>query len=136
MIVREAAAADAEALSGLLAELGYTATPAEVTARLDGLLQPMLVAETDGRVIGCLTWHVTPVVHRTGPVGRITMMVVAETHRGQGVGKALVAAAEARTRALGCIMVEVSSNLRRGDAHAFYEHLGYDRTSYRFAKTF
>ncbi len=61
-------------------------------------------------------------------------MVVAEQARGQGVGSALVAEAEARLKAAGCGLIEVTSNAKRLRAHAFYERLGYDRTSHRFAK--
>ena len=62
------------------------------------------------------------------------MLVVSEAMRGQGVGKALMGAVEARCAALGCVLVEVTSNMRREDAHRFYEGLGYERTSFRFAK--
>lgn len=133
MIVREAGPADAEAISALLLQLGYQTSPAEVTARLSALPQPVLVADKDG-VVGCLTWHVTPSLHRPGPVGRITAMVVDEAGRGLGIGRALVEAVEARMRGMGCALVEVASNMRRKDAHAFYERLGYDRSSYKFAK--
>lgn len=134
MIVREAGPADAPALAGLVSGLGYPATADQIAARLPTLLQPVLVVDHGG-VVACMTWHVTPALHRAGPVGRITMLVVDEAHRGQGIGKALVQAVEQRTRALGCVMVEVSSNMRRAEAHAFYEALGFERTSYRFAKT-
>jgi GNAT superfamily N-acetyltransferase len=136
MIVREAGPSDAAALADLVSRLGYPATAGEIAARLPGMLHPVLVAEREGEVVACMTWHVTPALHRAGPVGRITMLVVAEDRRGQGVGKALVEAVEQRTRDLGCVMVEVSSNMRRADAHAFYERLGFERTSYRFAKVF
>jgi GNAT superfamily N-acetyltransferase len=63
------------------------------------------------------------------------MLVVAESERGGGVGTLLVAAAEERLRALGCGLIEVTSNMKRMRAHAFYERLGFERTSYRFGKT-
>jgi ribosomal protein S18 acetylase RimI-like enzyme len=75
------------------------------------------------------------VLHRPRPVGRISMFVVDERLRGRGIGAAMLAEAESRLAALGCGIVEVTSNMRRDRAHSFYERLGYERTSYRFAKT-
>ena len=95
--------------------------------------QHVLVADRGG-VIGVLTTATMQVLHRPRPVGRISMMVVAEAARSGGVGAALVAEAEARLKAEGCGLVEVTSNAKRLRAHAFYERLGYERTSYRFAK--
>ena len=134
--IRDARPGDAEAIAALLDQLGYEVTAADARKRLAALRkvgQPPLVADRGG-VIGCLTWHVTPVIHRPRPVGRITMLVVAEAERGAGIGAALVEAAEARLRDEGCGLVEVTSNVKRMRAHAFYERLGYERTSYRFAK--
>ena len=85
-------------------------------------------------MIGILTWHVTPVLHRPKPVGRITMMAVAKDERRRGVGRARVEAACERLGAKGCGLVEVTSNADLTGAHAFYRKLGFERTSYRFAK--
>jgi GNAT superfamily N-acetyltransferase len=97
-------------------------------------IEPVLVADRGKQVIGCVSWHVTPVIHRPRPVGRITMLVVGEAERGEGIGTALVEAVEARLRKAGCGLVEVTSNMKRMRAHAFYETLGYERSSYRFFK--
>jgi ribosomal protein S18 acetylase RimI-like enzyme len=135
--IREARPKDAEAITPLIVALGYEITPAEAKQRLAALKkagEPALVAER-GEVAGILTWHVTPVLHRPRSVGRITMLTVAERLRGQGIGAALVAEAEKRLAAKGCGLIEVTSNTRRLRAHAFYERLGYERTSHRFAKT-
>jgi ribosomal protein S18 acetylase RimI-like enzyme len=134
LAVRPARPADAAAIAGLVAGLGFPATAGEIAARLPGLKkEPPLVAE-QGEVIGILTWHVTPVLHRSEPVGRITMMAVAKEERRRGVGRALVDAAVERLRAKGCGLVEVTSNADLSGAHSFYRKLGFERTSYRFAK--
>ena len=134
LAVRAARPVDAAAIAALLAKTRFKATEAVVAARLPGLKkEPPLVA-TRGAVIGFLSWHVTPVLHRPKPVGRITMLEVAEDERGRGVGRALVDAACERLRAKGCGLVEVTSNADLSGAHAFYRKLGFERTSYRFAK--
>jgi ribosomal protein S18 acetylase RimI-like enzyme len=130
--VRSARPGDSEAIAKLIVSLGYEVTAAEVKSRL--AKAPAIVAEKDG-IVGVLTMAITAVLHRPKPVGRISMMVVAEEARGGGIGAALVAEAEKRLAAKGCGMVEVTSNVKRLRAHAFYEKLGYERTSYRFAKT-
>jgi ribosomal protein S18 acetylase RimI-like enzyme len=62
------------------------------------------------------------------------MMVVSEKARGGGIGTALVEAAADRLKRQGCGLLEVTSNIKRLRAHGFYERLGFERTSYRFAK--
>ena len=136
-MIRAAEPRDSEALARLIGQLGYRVTPAEAAERL-GLMEAegrlVLVADLDGEVIGCLSTSVMRVLHRPAPVGRISMMVVDEAHRGRGIGAALVRAAEDALAAQGCYMVEVTSHVRRTEAHRFYERLGYERTSVRLAK--
>lgn len=134
--VRPARPADCEAIAGLVSSLGFEATPDDIAGRLDALRKAReapLVAE-QGEVIGVLAWHVTPVLHRPKPVGRITMMVVAEGERRRGIGRALVEAACGEMRRKGCGLIEVTSNVDLSGAHGFYRRLGFERTSYRFAK--
>jgi ribosomal protein S18 acetylase RimI-like enzyme len=134
--VRPARPADSEAIAALVAGLGFEAAPGDISRRLTALKKAReapLVAE-QGAVIGVLTWHVTPVLHRPKPVGRITMMAVEEGERRSGVGRALVEAACDRLLARGCGLVEVTSNVELSGAHGFYRRLGFERTSYRFAK--
>ena len=132
--IRAARTGDVPTLVNLIRDLGYEVDEHGVRARLGELAsqgRPTLIAETD-RIVGCITLGITPVLHRPRPVGRITMLVVAEDMRGQGLGRLLVEAGEHYLREAGCGLIEVTSNLRRADAHAFYERLGYERTSYRF----
>lgn len=136
-LIRAARASDAAALSRLIAQLDYQADEREVGERLAAMEaegRVVLLAEQDGEVIGCLSTSVMRVLHRPAPVGRISMMVVDEGHRGRGIGAALVRAAEAALAGQGCYMVEVTSHMRRTQAHRFYEKLGYAKTSVRLAR--
>ncbi|MGX7896417.1 GNAT family N-acetyltransferase [Tsuneonella sp. HG222] len=135
--LRPARQEDCAALSRLIAQLGYDAELGDVAVRLAAMEaegRVVLVAEIDGRVVGCLSTSVMQVLHRPAPVGRISMMVVDEALRGQGIGARLVAAAERHLLAQGCRIVEVTSHVSRERAHAFYEALGYEKTSVRLAR--
>jgi GNAT superfamily N-acetyltransferase len=131
--IRLATANDAPALERLIGQLGYEENAGDIAQRLAAMEGAVLVAEMEGRVAGCLSTSTMQVLHRPKPVGRISMMVVEEGLRGQGIGAALVHAAEDWLKQQGCGLVEVTSNLKRTEAHGFYEKLGYERTSLRFA---
>ena len=136
LTVRSAVPSDSAAVAALVASLGFEAAPADIAPRLAALKKARecpLIAE-QGEVIGVLAWHVTPVLHRPKPVGRITMMIVADGERRRGVGRALVEAACGQMRSRGCGLIEVTSNVDLSGAHGFYRKLGFERTSYRFAK--
>ena len=135
--VREATEADVPIMQTLIGELGYIVDIATLHTRFRAFSaagERALVAERDGRVIGLATLHITPVLHRAGAVGRVTAMVVTELARGTGVGAALMAQAEEQLTAAGCVLLEVTSNRARTEAHTFYEGLGYVATSFRFGK--
>ena len=138
LIIREPQPTDGPSLAGLLERLGYPAAPDEIAARLARLRDAgdeAFVAELSGAVVGLVTLHVTQVLHRPAPVGRITGLVVAERASRKGIGKALVEMAEVRLASRGCGFVEVTSGLDRRDAHRFYEGLGYRNDDLRFFKT-
>ncbi|HEV2291905.1 MAG TPA: GNAT family N-acetyltransferase, partial [Gemmatimonadales bacterium] len=81
-----------------------------------------------------MTLHLTPELHRARPIGRVTALVVDESVRGSGVGAEMMEEAERILREDGAGLLELTSNMRRVDAHRFYERLGYQKTSFRFAK--
>ena len=137
-VIRRATAFDAPELARLLTVLGHPTSAEDVAARWEDRAaqgnNALVAADVHDRLLGAATLHRTMVLHRPAPVGRITALVVDDGLRGQGIGRALVSAAEEVLERAGCGMLEITSNVRRVEAHAFYERLGYERTSVRLAK--
>jgi GNAT superfamily N-acetyltransferase len=55
--------------------------------------------------------------------------------RSQGIGARMMAFAEEAARAGGARTMELTSNKRRGDAHRFYERLGFSKSHEGFKKS-
>jgi len=78
-----------------------------------------LVAEADGRVVG------TVMAGYEGHRGWLNYVGVDPSRRREGIGRALVAAAERRLRELGCPKVNLQVRALNAEVVAFYEALGY-----------
>ena len=136
--IREAKPGDVPRLVELIHELGHEIDETAVRKNLRALAksgETPLVATLDKAIVGMCGIGRRIVIHRPAPLGRITALIVAKEAQGHGIGRMLVEAAEDWFRKGGCKLVEVTSNDRRTAAHAFYRHVGYERTSMRFAKT-
>ena len=136
MPIRPAEPRDAEAVAGLLGELGHPATRAAVLDRLQALdrRDPVFVLDEEGTVIGLIALQVGPQLHRALPVARITALVVTDARRGRDQGLVLVQHAIGLARDRGCGLIELTSRLEREAAHGFYEAAGFTRTAHRFSR--
>ncbi|MFL9927223.1 GNAT family N-acetyltransferase [Herbaspirillum lusitanum] len=135
---RQAVPADHAEIAGLLCQLGYKIDAAQVLAKLNAMqgssADLVLLASKEDKIIGCISLHVLAMFHRTGSLGRITSLVADREHRGQGIGKALMAAAHQWFIDNECVKLEVTSADQRLDAHRFYESLGFERDGQRFSR--
>jgi N-acetylglutamate synthase-like GNAT family acetyltransferase len=131
--IRPAQTSDAPQVAILLGELGYPAGRGEVIARLGYWLQDsqsrLLVAEVNGNVSGVAAMHAIPLLERTGRRARLVALVVGQSVRAQGVGRALMKAVEDAARDLGCRDLEITSARNRTVAQRFYADLGYHDVS-------
>lgn len=136
--IRDATIADAGAVASLLMQLGYPSTGDEVAARLLRLRDfgsaMIRVAEFGGQPVGVITCHVFPSIHAPTPIAWLTTLVVSQEFAGRGIGRALTDSAEDWARSCGASRIAVTSANHRDGAHAFYEHIGYERTGVRLAK--
>lgn len=130
MLIRNAREADLGALCELCDQLGYPGTAESIGANLRGILgdaeRALLLAEENGAVIAFADVSTCRrLVH--APIAELDSLAVMDTARGRGVGKAVLAAAEAWARGRGLRGVALSSRVTRNDAHRFYEREGYKR---------
>jgi GNAT superfamily N-acetyltransferase len=145
--IREARADDLEAIVRLHEEdaLGthgdawipenrdaYEAAFAAIAGSRDNILY---VAEWGRRVVG--TFQLTFIPNLTGRGAlrvKIESVKVKADLRSRGIGARMMAFAEAQARSRGARLLELSSNKTRGDAHRFYERLGFARSHEGFKK--
>ena len=135
--IRPAGPEDADPIATLLTELGYPATAAEIPGRLAAVLDApgrTFVAEDGGEVLGVGSVTRLSLLHRAEPAALLSALVVRPDHRGQGVGRLLVQAAERHAADWGCRTLELTSRDERLAAHRFYRGLGFESGSRKFVR--
>jgi GNAT superfamily N-acetyltransferase len=137
LTIRDARAGDAGAIATLLDQLGYETDAAAVSPRLERLVivgDRVVVAELADEVVGLAHLHASPTIEHERPAAKIGALVVHESHRGQGIGRALVEAMETEARARRCVLLFLTTATPREDAHEFYRRVGLEETGKRFTK--
>ncbi|MGQ8872956.1 GNAT family N-acetyltransferase [Paenibacillus sp. TSA_86.1] len=140
LMIRECELRDAEAVTGLMREVSYPTTTNVMKERIEGLESNpnacMLVAEVDEQIIGviglqCVQSHAYP-----EPAAQITSLIVGQEHRGSGIGRRLMARAEAWGKKQGGKQLFVTGANREvtSTTYSFYEHIGFQKRGYRFSK--
>jgi len=77
-------------------------------------------------VVGCLQFMILPHLSHTGtPRAQVESVRVASSHRGGGIGTALLRAAIERAREAGCGTMQLTSHASRSEAARFYQQLGF-----------
>ncbi len=138
VVIRPIEPRDAQGVSSLVQQLGYTRTVQEIQewiAAASPSLQTAFVACLDGAVAG---WIEVSIERRlqSAPFCLIGGLVVAEGRRGKGIGRELCRVAEEWGWQHGAGRVRVTSRSTRLDAHRFYTRDGYQvvKTSLVFEK--
>lgn len=132
---REATRADVPAVVALLADdaLGAAREGADMAAYLaafDAMQaeggNALIVGEEAGRIVAtCQLTFISGLSLRAGRRAQVESVRVAADRRGSGIGAAMMAEVEARARAAGCRLIQLTSNATRDRARRFYERLGF-----------
>lgn len=137
--LRPATTEDVDAVYGLIcelkqAELDRSAFHAGFAANLLDHNMRYQLAEQEGHIVGMIGLHMQFHLHHANWIGEIQELVVMPQARGLKVGSQLLAWAEAFARQAGAEMTELSTSVKRLDAHRFYLREGYTQSHFRFTK--
>jgi GNAT superfamily N-acetyltransferase len=139
VVLRRATAGDVEAIAAMLADdpLGAAReTPGDLTPYLTAFehidadpTEELIVAERGGVVVGTLQLSYLRGMSRRGAMrAQIEGVRVAANARGDGLGGELIRWAVERAREHGCVLVQLTTDKTRTDAHRFYDRLGFTAT--------
>jgi GNAT superfamily N-acetyltransferase len=91
------------------------------------------VAEIDNRIIGTFALAIMDnLAHMGSKSGLIEDVVVLQSLQGKGIGKQMMQFAIETCKEKLCYKVCLSSNLKRQNAHIFYEKIGFKKHGYSF----
>ena len=128
-VVRPVRAGDAQTVAALCNQLGYPTTPDFVSSGLSELMPDpdhvVLVACREGtdQVVGFIHGYRRRTLLRA-PHVEIAALVVAEGYRGRGAGAQLLGAVEQWSAHRGLAEIMLRANVKRLEAHRFYERQG------------
>ncbi len=126
--IREAKMDDGPALTRLSNQLGYPIDLANIEKNIDAIQKEkegiVLVADSHETVAGWI-YVSRKISLESGWIWEIYGMVVDEAYRNKGIGHQLLQAAIAWCRKKGAKSLRVRSNIKRKDAHRFYEEQGF-----------
>jgi GNAT superfamily N-acetyltransferase len=139
--IRPAIAADADALAALMAEMDDAPTESLDDVRMRAVLADMahypnfcawLVLERGVPVASFSLLIFSSPSHQGTHQALLDAVVVTRARRGAGIGEAMIERALAIATEAGCYKMMLSSNLKRIDAHRFYERIGFSQHGISF----
>jgi PhnO protein len=96
----------------------------------------LAAVNAEQEIIGFISAHLQLLLHHCGRVAEIQELFVDPAYRNVKIGSALLNEIEKLLQGEGCIQVEVTANIKRNTAHAFYMHAGFVETHKKFVKHF
>jgi len=128
IIIREMTAEDAESVNTLSKQLGYPLSIEQTLQNIERVLSSKdhtaFVAEYENRIVGWIG-AAQAIMIEVMPHCEINGLVIHEHHRGMGIGKLLIDKVKQWAKEKGNDKIGLHCNVKRTEAHLFYEHLGF-----------
>ena len=119
---------DASAVNLLSRQLGYPLSIQQTLQNIQAVLKSKdhtaFVAETENRIVGWIGASQS-IMLEVMPHCEINGLVTDENYRGKGVGKLLIGKVKEWAKEKGNEILSLHCNVKRTEAHLFYEHLGF-----------
>jgi GNAT superfamily N-acetyltransferase len=126
--VREMNAGDTQAVNLLSQQLGYPLSIQQTLQNINAVVKSKdhtaFVAVIENRIAGWIG-AAQAIMIEVMPHCEINGLVIDENYRGKGIGKLLVEKVKHWARAKGNDRLTLHCNIKRTEAHLFYEHLGF-----------
>jgi PhnO protein len=136
--IRKAVESDAVTVKSLLEELEnrefdqavFDQIFVEYLTSSRTLVQVAVLQELE--IVGFISCKGQSLLHHEGLVFEIQEMIVTAAHQGEGLGRKMVDVIREEVKSLGAKSLEVTSNKRRKEAHAFYQSVGFKNSHEKF----
>ena len=97
----------------------------------------LYIAKYNDEIIGSFALLIMDnLAHFGSPSAIVEDVVVSENHQNKGVGKIMMEFAMEKAKSKGCYKMVLSSNVKRENAHRFYENLGFEKHGFSFVVEF
>ncbi len=136
--IRRAQQGDSAAVKALIDELEnriserhtFSAIYEEYLHAPDTLMY--VIEQAQAGVVAFISCKGQRLLHHEGLVFEIQEMIVNQAHRGHGYGRILFNKIREEVQLRGAKSLEVTSNKRRKEAHAFYQSMGFQNSHEKF----
>lgn len=142
ILIREYHSNDLEALTELMADLGYPTDIKSMEIRMKSIESHSdyftFVATLEDQVVGMIGVRFVHYYEEDGATTQISTLVTKENYQCQGIGKELVRFVESWAKEKGSNSLCLTSGIKpeRMQAHEFYKRMGFHINGYRFVKKF
>jgi PhnO protein len=136
--IRQAVESDATAVKCLLEELENREFDQAVfwSIYMEYLRVPLtlmkVAVSSETEIVGLITCKGQSLLHHEGMVFEIQELIVTAAHQGNGIGRKLIEALRPELLHHAAISLEVTTNKRRKEAHAFYQSVGFLNSHEKF----